>query len=756
MANDGTIQSKLQLDGEKQYKQALNDAYRSLRVLRSELKAETAELGRNASEQDKARAKMKSLQQQIQQQEKIVKTLEKALADSKKEYADNQEVQDKWAEKLNKARAALADMQNQLGSCDDSLSKFSSEMKDVADSSGQAMQTVVSFNDCMKSIGSIVGGVAGDMQGIFNATLDTVKDIVSEMMGLMGMAWATAGEWKDIQSVWGGSLESIERVYTAMELQGVDPSKVTSSMQKLVANVHSGSKDAEKALNELGLTESQFTSHWDMFVTVMDRLSSEYYTKGDRYNLASMIFGEKKGSDVMLLLDNWDDAMNRYQKDVKDTDLELSSPEIEELDKVSHKITEIQALWNTVKTNVGAKLSKILNIDEASNDVLDILRTVGAILNSEGETRAELVIKLSDQIENLIGDIKTGMENLSGFLEKLGGDLEKSEDPFVQLIGKVLNEISKVLDWLTKDENWKMITDFIQQALPWVLKNKMVEATTGKGIGDWVTDIFQTGLEIVAITRLGKAFGASAGTAIGSTAGTFGSAIGAALLKAVPFLAFGYTLLNPSATSDELGNNTLIDENGKLTPEAEAYGFTYNENGELVQDVDKANPDLLDPAYRQYLQDKKEEQQQQETLAQMTPEQWEAAQKFWDVMRENPYDFSDEDWDAFENAFAGQEELFDAINSKMDEIVQGVDDESWRELEDLPADWFQSISGALKNLSQDNYRGAMDEDMPGKISSAVASAVKGIPITVNVYVDGEEVGATTNRYLGGQLSNLFG
>ena len=73
---DGTIKSKLQLDGEQQYKKALNDAYRSLRVLRSELKAETAELGRNATAQDKARTKVASLKQQIEEQQKVVKTLD--------------------------------------------------------------------------------------------------------------------------------------------------------------------------------------------------------------------------------------------------------------------------------------------------------------------------------------------------------------------------------------------------------------------------------------------------------------------------------------------------------------------------------------------------------------------------------------------------------------------------------------------------------------------------------------------------------
>ena len=66
------MKSRLQLDGEQEYKKALEDAYRSLRVLRSELKAETAELGKNASAQDKASKKSASLKKQIEQKQKIV------------------------------------------------------------------------------------------------------------------------------------------------------------------------------------------------------------------------------------------------------------------------------------------------------------------------------------------------------------------------------------------------------------------------------------------------------------------------------------------------------------------------------------------------------------------------------------------------------------------------------------------------------------------------------------------------------------
>jgi hypothetical protein len=49
-----------------------------------------------------------------------------------------------------------------------------------------------------------------------------------------------------------------------------------------------------------------------------------------------------------------------------------------------------------------------------------------------------------------------------------------------------------------------------------------------------------------------------------------------------------------------------------------------------------------------------------------------------------------------------------------------------------------------------------DENLPGQIAQAVSGAVRGLPINVSVYVDGEVVTRTVNRNLGGQLSALLG
>jgi hypothetical protein len=511
----------------------------------------------------------------------------------------------------------------------------------------------------------------------------------------------------------------------------------------------------------------------------MDKASM--YHGQDKYNLMTALFGDKKGSGMTNVLDNWREAMGRYEKDVESTGLKLTSPEIEELDRVSHKIQEIQTLWTTVKTNIGAKLSKIINMDEIGEDVLNILRTIGAILNSTGETRAQLVLQLSDDITKIITDIETAMDNLSGFLKELGGDLKKSDNPLVRFIGQVIEGLSGILDWLAThgDE----ITSFLETVIPWVLQNKILEATTGKGIGDWATDIFQTGLELVAISRLGKAFGASAGAEITSTAGLFGAGIGAALLKAVPILAFGYTLLNPGSTSDALGDNTLIDANGNLTGEAKAYNYSLNENGELVQGEytpPESNAPVINLSYTPPTEAEKQEMYASEEHPWDDPsyDEWlikfanafadedlggefdkedisAAIQDWWDARRnaENGIDSWDEESAAFDWM---QEVLSDQFVTFWDRFLEESEGKDLRDMEDIPADWYADIRASLRNLTKDNYNGMSDENLPDKIGNAVGNAVKRQPVHVVVQLEGQTLLDYMDQGMGGRLGALFG
>ena len=142
MAND--IKQKIVLEGEKEYNRALTDAKRNLRTLKSELKAETAELGNNATAQQKNETRIKSLQKQIKEQEKVVKTYQDALKEVKEKYSDNEDAIAKWEVKLNEARATLANMKNDLDGVGNSFKGIENgaamatvATKSVADSIGK-------------------------------------------------------------------------------------------------------------------------------------------------------------------------------------------------------------------------------------------------------------------------------------------------------------------------------------------------------------------------------------------------------------------------------------------------------------------------------------------------------------------------------------------------------------------------------------------------------------------------------------------
>ena len=715
--NDGTIQSRLQLDGEKEYKKALNDAYRSLRVLRSELKAETAELGKNATQEEKNAKKAESLKKQIAEQEKIVQTLTQALKDSKEQYADNQEVQDKWAEKLNKAREALAKMKDELEGSKAGISDISGEMQNAAIQTTDAANSAMALGQAFSSIGSIVKSAGSNLEGIASSMVDTIEEMVNQVISLMSKAWAAAGEWKEIQAMYGGNLEDIQALYRGMQLQGVDTSQVTGGMQKLLTNTHNSNKDTLEALKKLHISEKDYASHFDFYVGVMEKLQE--YHGADQEKLTSALFGDKSSYTQNNVLANWQDAKNKYAQDIEATGLAFTSEEIEQLDTVSHKILEIQELWEQIQTSIGGKLSELLNMDDISEDVLEILRDIGSLMSGEGDSK-EITMKLDADFTKLVKDVETALSNLSEFLKQLGGNLEESENPLLQFMGKLINSLGKIIDWI--GAHGDEIITALEKILPAAVTNKVVEATTGKGIGDWVSTIGQTGLQLFGINKILGALGggAASGTAAGAGAGAggwlagLGGTIGSAITggiglaaKVSPWLAGAYTLLKPAET----GNDDLIGDDGNLTDAAKKRGFWVDENGDLAGGPTRSPVDI----YEQMGIDRK--------LL-----EWEESgqKKYTDRRRKAAKDLA-ELQDRADSAGGAAVDIVSLLGQNIGNPLNALKDIA------------DNIFASLENLNADKYTGDQEEEQ------------QEITIIVNSssYIDGELVAQSVDRHLYG-------
>ena len=221
MAEKG-IKQRIELEGEKQYSQAINEARRNLRTLRSELKAETAELGANATAQQKNEAKTKSLQKQIKEQEKVVQAYRDALKEVKEKYSDNADAIAQYEQKLNDARTALANMKNsleQVGNAYRSVNEGAKsgivENKALADSFDGIVDSAQKMGE---SIGNVFGGIVG-----------TIKDSVGAVWGeLMDIA-ARANNWTDLASYMNTSTVEIEKWDRAISAAQGDFGKFTTA-----------------------------------------------------------------------------------------------------------------------------------------------------------------------------------------------------------------------------------------------------------------------------------------------------------------------------------------------------------------------------------------------------------------------------------------------------------------------------------------------------------------------------------------------
>lgn len=193
------INTRLTLDGEAAFNDALKSANNNLKTLSTELSATSAEFADNANSEEALTAKKKILTATVDQQREKVRALTVAAQDAAAAYGEDSAKADKYTQQLNAARAALAKTESSLRSTDAALEKvgesseeategqesaaaaaekLGKEEKKAADESGR-------LSEALKTVGGAVAkaaawGLAGVATGVTAATAAVTKFAVEE------------------------------------------------------------------------------------------------------------------------------------------------------------------------------------------------------------------------------------------------------------------------------------------------------------------------------------------------------------------------------------------------------------------------------------------------------------------------------------------------------------------------------------------------------------------------------------------------
>ena len=715
------IEQRIDLKGEKEYSAALKEAQRNLRTLKSELKAETAELGRNATEQQKAEAKAKSLKKQIQEQEKIVKTLRATLEEVKKKYGDNTDEVARWEQKLNNARATLGNMKNDLDGVTGGLKAAGTGMKDMQANAAQATVATKSVADALGQISSVGSSVSDAIEGVFSRMIETVTGAVEQLWDMISQTAAKANSWRDLGSYYGSSAQEMQMWSRSILAAGGDWEKFLGIVNKLSF----GGK--EKSVTELlGISKENYTNDIEYTLAVLDELENRKARMGQGWYDQTMetLFGAKKSADVSWFISNahghtgsngqwingWREGVEQWNGN--ETAYGMSDSELDTMADLWIKINNVEQKWNALKENVAAgfgmaALELLVNVEGTLDGLADYM-------NAENDQEREAALeKIRTNIEEFFRKLGKSIREAIGILQEVGEELQESDDPITRTIGDILTKLAEGLGWMIEhQEEVKGAFEMIFGA--WLIAK--LAAVAGQ-----LSSIL---LQIEAI----KAFqGLGAAGNLANAGGSSG------LLGGIGTLGAGLTLLYPLA--HKLLNTGKEDD--WLTGVANGMYLTPSGNSGLIARLaEERGGNGEEPQSLIPLPDSK---------FNLSAEQYAAAEAFWDVWRTGNGDY-DAAYAAFQKAFEGDEGTFDRLDDLMLDLMLALDKDNhtpganFDEYKDLPTSWWGTTPAAGDNgITAGDLRNF--NGLPAQMLSAVRSAVIQGMSGVRIQVDGVTLAA---------------
>lgn len=504
MAGSGSsdIKTKIVLEGEKEYNQELKDAQRELRRLRSELSAETAELGSNADEQEKNRVKTYNLRKQIEEQEKVVNTLKAALEEAKTKYADNDEVITKWEIKLNNARTTLANMQNDLETTGSSIDS-------VNTSTENGVSATHDFAESIEKIGDVGKSISEKIEGFFSGMVDTIRGTVEALWGELIEISAKANNWTDLSAMFGTDAATMQKWERATRANVKDFSQLTGMANKMLTG------DKAKIAEATGIDLTGYTDQWEGFLKIMENLS----TMGQPEQLAALeamgIHGAKEAG-WLDMLNAWGGIIDKLDDfDAENGGLGISAGNIDILNELSLQAASLSESWAAFKESWLAGLAPLaLNI---SGNLEEIIQGLNAYLKADNDADRQAALDSIEQnVLEIFGAIREAFEKGIGLLGELATRLKDSDDPMAKALGNMIDRLVGALEWFADEKNWKAVESGFKALIGVWAAGKVTSA---------VSNIASFALNASNLAKFGGGNAAASAASSGTTAAATGGGL---------------------------------------------------------------------------------------------------------------------------------------------------------------------------------------------------------------------------------------
>ena len=517
-----------------------------LRGLNAEMKATEAEFKATGNSEQMLANKTRVLNSQLQAQKGVADHAKQALKAMDAEGIDPADAsyQRLYATMMN-ATAGMNEAQAQLNALGSSAQQAASGA-DQLTNSVNGISKKISLDQVLSGINSITSGLENAAkkavqlgEAIWNNVMDSARlaDDILTQATILDMTPERYQQYKGVFDTI-GEITITEWAAAKRKVQKAmnDPSQDQMDVLSLLGI---GTQMTGKNGEVEKIERSWEDMFWEAATKLKSKVEAGEITQDMADTWGEALFG-KKYSSMKSLINLGREGFEQALETVNTA----SDEALEKDAALNDQVIKLNESFEALKMEVTSALAPALTdaakaLDSMLSTVLDYLKT--------------------EDGQKLLADLGTA---ISGLFDDLG---KIDPEQVVSGITGVLESVTGAVQWLVDNK------EGVFEALKWI-----VFGWAGLNVAGGILDIVKVVGGLADLTGI-----SAAGTSAGSA---WASAFASAAMKAAPFLAFLYTLLSPSAGSDEVGSNTLLDANGKLTKEANEYGFTLDNDGNLVLD----------------------------------------------------------------------------------------------------------------------------------------------------------------------------
>jgi len=450
--NERKILTTLALDGDAAFKKGMDNSYNSMKTLNSEMKLSEAEFGKGAVSMEGMRSKSEILTKQIANEKDMIAKLEKAVKDSTEATGANSAKTLKHEENLNKAKAALVNMEAAQKKNNEAMDKGAYSSKALADKMEELSTKCTTVGGEIQSVGEKVSVLSAAAVAAGAAIVKVTIDAGKLADGLMttsaqtGVSTKTLQEWeyaaKFVDTEIGTMTKGLGKVTKAAgeaNAKNQDYIELSGGLKVAIKGANGALLSSEdifyNAIDALGkmenaterdiATQELFGKSFQEMNPLIKAGSGELKRLGEEAQAAGIILSD----EGVKALGAFDDSMERMTAQATSAKNNLALAFAPAIEDVVTEITDaIGAFSDWIKTLDESEVKAVITIGLITAATGPLIVGIGKVVSGIGTLTAAWPAMLASPVTPYVLGIAAAMLTASAASAILRGSIDRTAD----------------------------------------------------------------------------------------------------------------------------------------------------------------------------------------------------------------------------------------------------------------------------------------------------------------------------------------